>query len=700
MNFTQAMTLAFITALVPAGSAAAQVSEVLWSQPWNSTFAAPDSTTHTNPVSSTEVADDFELHAMVERLVVTGNDCFQCVSPTVTGVYVRFYESTASGPGAMLDEQFIASGDPKFLYDVDSPASLDITLPIPFDADGRYFVSVQLAIDGFGFWGWWVANYGTPQGSPLRYRENGGEWGPYVSPLGELNADLSFMIWGDDGTPPPPGTDPCGNWQVLNTPSPAGTDHAILRDVHAIAPDDVWAVGEYTAEVIGSIETRSMALHWDGSAWTIVDSPSPSPYPGGTWVTFDAVAATGPNDVWAAGGKRAQGLDGFVGLQLFVAHYDGNDWAVMDTPLTSGGSGSNVQDIEIIAPDDIWFFGDWVNPNAGQSNRALAMHWDGSNFTVVDTPFPAGGTPGWGLMAGSAVSPDDIWAVGGGSDGDYSASGYIIHWDGDIWTRVLGPAPGTYQRLYEVEAIAADDVWAVGDYFIAGDGYYPLFIHWDGESWTQVESPGGGRGLVVHAPDNIYSGGAGIVHWNGQSWQQVETFDSVIGPSIAAISAAGLCDIFAVGRQIIVGDILNFSARLQPGATGEFTALLADLNNDGAVDSSDRALFCAAIGSSEGETQFIAAADLNADGTIDHLDLAQLNKLVAPCGGDLVSSATFQPPADGVTDAADLAYLLGAWGGAPSCADFVSSRTFAAPPDGMVDAADLAYLLGAWGACD
>jgi hypothetical protein len=125
-----------------------------------------------------------------------------------------------------------------------------------------------------------------------------------------------------------------------------------------------------------------------------------------------------------------------------------------------------------------------------------------------------------------------------------------------------------------------------------------------------------------------------------------------------------------------------------------------DLNNDGFVDSEDRALFCAAIGSMKGDRNFLAAADLNGDDVIDQIDLQLLNELMPPCAGDVVSSATFQPPPDGVTDAADLAYVLGAWGDAPSCADFVSSRTFAPPPDGMVNAADLAYLLGSWGSCD
>ena len=127
---------------------------------------------------------------------------------------------------------------------------------------------------------------------------------------------------------------------------------------------------------------------------------------------------------------------------------------------------------------------------------------------------------------------------------------------------------------------------------------------------------------------------------------------------------------------------------------------LGDLDGDEAVDESDRAMLCAALGSQQGDPNYLLAADFDMSGVIDHLDQQAFNEVLPVCGGDVVSSSTFVPPADGAVDAADLAYQLGAWGTQPSCADFVSSRTFAAPPDGVVDAADLAFLLGAWGTCE
>ena len=126
-----------------------------------------------------------------------------------------------------------------------------------------------------------------------------------------------------------------------------------------------------------------------------------------------------------------------------------------------------------------------------------------------------------------------------------------------------------------------------------------------------------------------------------------------------------------------------------------------DFNNDGVVDEQDHVLLCAALGTSGGSPEFGAVFDLNQDGAIDHLDQAMFeSEFEGYCLGDVVTSSTFAPPPDGFVDAADLAVLLGEWGDAPSCSDSVTSATFASPPDGIVDAADLAALLGGWGECD
>ncbi len=517
-----------------------------------------------------EAADDFDLVGSVERLYVVGNDCFGCAAPVVAGVHVRFYEWTAAGPGALQETYSVAAGDPALLYDPTGPAALDITLPQPFAATGKHFLSVQMEFIGWGYWGWWDANYTDgPHGSPLYSRTDGGAWATVDTPMGPLDTDLAFAFWGTDATPPDPGSDPHGTWTVVSTPDPV-TDHAILRDVEVIAADDAWAVGEWMDLVMPpyNADAKPLAMHWNGVSWSLVDVPFPNLYVGGNWCDLEAVRAAGPDDVWAAGTLNKQAPEGWVGTHLFVTHWDGSQWTEVPSPMSINASGNFVDDIAIVAPDDIWFVGDWIDTQGGQGlglKKALTMHWNGSQFTIVENPFfdnnPIGGH---GLTSVSALASDDIWAVGGGHDGDYVGFSEIVHWNGGSWEYEPGPTPGWFHRLWAVEAIAHDDVWACGDYQDAA-GYHAFFIHWNGSGWSMIDdnAPGGGASLVAFGPDEVYSSGGGIARWDGSAWSKVATFPAVLGPSLIAMDSAGTAEtLWAVGREAVVDKLLTFGVRL------------------------------------------------------------------------------------------------------------------------------------------
>ncbi len=343
------------------------------------------------------------------------------------------------------------------------------------------------------------------------------------------------------------------------------TTFGVIRDLAVISADDAWAVGD-TSQQTGPLQFTGgpQLWHWDGAAWTLVAPPGP----GGGLL---AVAALASNDVWAAGSKVIAGPDGFVGGQLWVIHYDGSQWSEVQAPLLpSGVTGALVRDIEALASDDIWFVGDWLNP-AG-CDPGLAMHWNGSTFTIHPTPcaeLPVS-TDGFGLEAVSAIDSDDIWAVGGGGDGDYYYTPvYIIHWDGSSWTHYEHQTPGFGHRLWAVEALASDDVWASGDYFDAF-GYHAYAVHWDGQAWTFMDIPGGGRHLWSSGNGILYAAGAGVFRFDGSSWEWADDLGILIGEdagvSLLALEGTGECELFAVGRHIELGAIKPYAARVElPG---------------------------------------------------------------------------------------------------------------------------------------
>lgn len=126
-------------------------------------------------------------------------------------------------------------------------------------------------------------------------------------------------------------------------------------------------------------------------------------------------------------------------------------------PTPDVGNGDNqLYGTDALGVDDIWAVG---YSTEGLHDEPLVEHNDGQGWSIVPTPDLGDGQFGSALLAVDAVTPTDVWAVGGYNDGGDSL---IMHWDGATWAVVAHPTPGTLQRLYGVAAVAPDHVWALG----------------------------------------------------------------------------------------------------------------------------------------------------------------------------------------------------------------------------------------------
>ncbi len=584
-------TLMVVTAVLAGLQAPARAEELLYANPGNSNWTTIPSAVWSNPPANEEAADDFDVVGTIERVIIGGdNACLVvCLPPPVVGVTMRFYEWTASGPGAVQYEAFIDGGDPNVLYDAGGPDLLDVTLPTPFEATGQHFISAQLIFEDGFYWSVWVSNYNNPTGSHLWYRDNldGGLWQPYIDVL--QNPVISDMVFSLYGTPPdaePPAlVDDCGQWNPVETPNPPGAIDARLQAVEVIAPWDVWAVGNYSAQVLSGYDQFTLAMHYNGTTWSIVPSPSPTPAEGLTHCDLRAVAAAAPNDVWAVGHKNFTGQGGYVGTRVLALRWNGSAWSEVPLPVPTqasspfqGASGDSLQDLAVIAPNDLWLVGKWYRflPSDAVVWPGVALHWNGSDFEVFEPPLVSP-TANQQLSAVAAVSSDDVWAVGSGG-GDVS---YIFHWDGSGWSHVPGPAPGTSNALSDVVALAADDIWA-GGYYSDPGGSAPLLVHWDGSGWTQVATPAGGDDFAAFGPDHILTRGiGGLASWDGQSW--------TLQPDVAYVPWAGVfdmepispCEVWGVGMKSVGGDYRTFAVALESVGTP------GDADGDGLADTED-----------------------------------------------------------------------------------------------------------------
>jgi hypothetical protein len=148
-----------------------------------------------------------------------------------------------------------------------------------------------------------------------------------------------------------------------------------------------------------------------------------------------------------------------------------------------------LSDVAALSASDVWAVGSHYDRR--QMGHPLALHWDGTRWSVSHTPND--GPLGARVDGIAAVSPTDIWAVGvtRANEPDIMPRPFVMHWDGTSWSIV--PTPLVEGGLTAVAASATDGVWAVGyrKSRVVVDGVKattsrPLVMHWDSTRWQVV----------------------------------------------------------------------------------------------------------------------------------------------------------------------------------------------------------------------
>ena len=210
------------------------------------------------------------------------------------------------------------------------------------------------------------------------------------------------------------------NGSYLNSYNPQLHLHP-LYGVADTSASDVWAVGQ-------------QILHFNGTSWRTYRNPGK--------VTLHSVAALTPQDAWAAGSN-------------VIEHWNGKKWRVVPNPATG-----TLSALAAVSPKDIWAVG--AN---GDLTQTFIEHWNGTSWSIVPSPNP--GSSYNQLFGATALTTNDVWAVG------WSTNGQLIeHWDGTSWS--VSPTQNGNPALYGIAAFAANDIWAVGDWI---NYYYTLTDH-------------------------------------------------------------------------------------------------------------------------------------------------------------------------------------------------------------------------------
>jgi hypothetical protein len=92
-------------------------------------------------------------------------------------------------------------------------------------------------------------------------------------------------------------------WTLVLAPN-LGGEGSLLRAITALAAGDVWAVGQ-TQQLNGSI--LSLTEHFNGTAWTVVQSPDPGRVGNLFNNSLDSVSSPGGRVVFALGAQEIKG---------------------------------------------------------------------------------------------------------------------------------------------------------------------------------------------------------------------------------------------------------------------------------------------------------------------------------------------------------------------------------------------------------
>jgi hypothetical protein len=217
-------------------------------------------------------------------------------------------------------------------------------------------------------------------------------------------------------------------------------------------------------------------------------------------------------------------------------------------PTPNENSNSELLAASAGSPNDIWA--------VGQST----IHFDGTTWTAFPAPMIKGDNNSF-LQGVVTISPTLAWAAGNVTDAAHPGQ-VIEQWNGTKWSLFPSPKFGKKDQadVFAMTASSANDVWAIGSLVNRGTGrVLPLFEHWNGTGWTATTGESNNEflfGASADATNDAWAVGfdgsdnieTAAMHWDGANWKSVATPNVGEGTNkLNAVLALAPNDVWAVG---------------------------------------------------------------------------------------------------------------------------------------------------------
>jgi len=295
---------------------------------------------------------------------------------------------------------------------------------------------------------------------------------------------------------------------MVASPNPPGKTNAVLYGVSCASTTDCFAVGSY----LTNSWSRTLIERWNGTNWSMVASPNP---PGENYASLSGISCSTDTSCEAVGHDTTAAW-----AKTLIEHWDGSSWSIINSPNPPGITYVDVSGIACQSSTDCYAVGNYSSHTWA---RTLVERWDGLSWSIVASPNPHG-LIAW-LSAVACPNSSSCYAVG------HSATQALSErWNGRSWSIVAHPSPPG-RDLLGISCSTSTRCVAVG----ASD-YKTLIDQLNGTSWSTVVSPtitGATfptlNGISCERASTCYAVGANptnvaeplVERWNGRSWSIV-----------------------------------------------------------------------------------------------------------------------------------------------------------------------------------
>lgn len=273
------------------------------------------------------------------------------------------------------------------------------------------------------------------------------------------------------------------SWTVMDTPNPPGLDegwshnwYAWLTSVSCVSSTACVAVGYYRdpSEIV-----KPMAEVWDGEEWTL----NALLWPEGAQLTqLTGVSCAKATGCTIVGRYQQSGKE-----KALILRWDGISWTTQAAPVPETATSSWLSGVSCSATTACTAVGGYDYGTNGTAT--LALRWNGSAWAIQPTPNP-GPRSDAQLHSVSCPTATACTAVGYYRIG-YTDVGLAANWDGSSWTAQFPPTPEEEGALSNVSCISATVCTAVGSYYGNSEidhGWHSLVERRDGNNWSLLEA--------------------------------------------------------------------------------------------------------------------------------------------------------------------------------------------------------------------